>query len=470
MDGAILSAVNLDNGVKEYFPEDKTSDREEEEKEVGEVKYGDIVIKNLLFQDDIESSSETRDKAQEINDKMEAMILSKGLKFNSDKSCFVISGSKAGRMKLQKEVDQSPLQLGQMPMKQVPQEKYLGFQISSSVSCSVSATVAKRAGAVTHAIYETRAVLEDCRASSAGGIMVAFMIWEASIIPNLLFGCENWIEISKKTLEKLNSLSHQFLKSVLGVGKFGTPLAALYWDTATPLMSNRILQHQLLFLWHLANLPEVALASEVYETQRKKGWGLVALCQPYLDKWSIEDPRHYSKYQWRKEIRSRMKQKNRTETLEWIKQYKKISYDHCVSEEYKMKPYFNAMKLSDIRMNFRMKYSMIQTIRLNFKGNRRYKSEGYRCPDCHALPEAESISATPQSVPSVPGKGPDNSPPVTPSLEVLDSQEHVRSSCLGNKDLCDGRDLNQTVELLAIFRENGERRDMEDDKRLLLID
>ena len=128
------------------------------------------------------------------------------------------------------------------------------------------------------------------------------------------------------------------------------------------------------------------------------------------------------------------------------------------SEEYKMKPYFNAMKLSDIRMNFRMKYSMIQTIRLNFKGNKRYKSEGYRCPDCHALPEAESISATPQSVPSVPGKGPDNSPPVTPSLEVLDSQEHVRSSCLGNKDLRDGRDLNQTVELLAFFSDVRKRR------------
>ena len=142
-------------------------------------------------------------------------------------------------------------------MKQVLQEKYLGCQVSTSVSASVSATVANRAGAVTHAIYETRAVLEDCRASTAGGVMVAFLIWEASIIPNLLFLCENWFLIPKKTLDKLNALSHQFLKSVLGVGKFGTPLAALYWDTATPLMSNRILQQQLLFLWHLANLPEV---------------------------------------------------------------------------------------------------------------------------------------------------------------------------------------------------------------------
>ena len=109
-------------------------------------------------------------------------------------------------------------------------------------------------------------------------------------------------------------------------------------------------------------------------------------------------------------------------------------------------------------MNFRMKYSMIQTIGLNFKGNRRYKSEGYRCPDCYALPEAESIPATSQSVPAVPGTGSDNSPPVTPSLVVEDSQEHVRSSCLGNKDLRDGRDLNQTVELLAFFSDVRKRR------------
>ena len=223
-------------------------------------------------------------------------------------------------------------------------------------------------------------------------------------------------------------------------------------------MSNRILQHQLLFLWHLANLPEEALAREVYEVQKEKGWGLFALCQPYLVKWRMEDPSNYSKYQWKREIKSKMKQKNLEETLQWIKEYKKINYEQCRNEEYRMKEYFNTMKLSDIRMNFRRRYYMIQTIRLNFKGNKKYKSEGYRCPDCFALCQAESDTASPQNVSSFSLVGQDNTPPSDPRQVAEDSQEHVQSSCLGNKDLRDGRDLDKTVELLAFFSDVRKRR------------
>ena len=85
--GAVVSSVNLDNGCKEYFHENDADDNEVEESDLADkkgeklsdVKYGDIELKPILFQDDLNSASDSRDKAQDTNNRMEKMIGSKGL-------------------------------------------------------------------------------------------------------------------------------------------------------------------------------------------------------------------------------------------------------------------------------------------------------------------------------------------------------------------------------------------------------
>ena len=80
------------------------------------------------------------------------------------------------RNKLKKDVDLNPIMLDNTPMKEVTSAKYLGDQVTTKLSLSISATVKKRAGVATATIYEIRAVIDDNRADSLVALPKAFMI------------------------------------------------------------------------------------------------------------------------------------------------------------------------------------------------------------------------------------------------------------------------------------------------------
>ena len=204
--------MSLDNGVVEFFHEenDKTKDGEENEAVVNTdskmevVMYDDIVCHQFLWQDDVLSLSNSIKSAQETNNKMERLMESKCLDLHPLKSCFLIYGNTKSRRKLQQRIDKEPILLYGKKMKQVSVEKYLGCQLGATAATSVSATVSKRMGVVTRAIYDARAVVEDSRAKAVGGIVVMFNIWELAICSTLYYGCENWTSLPKKTLNQLN--------------------------------------------------------------------------------------------------------------------------------------------------------------------------------------------------------------------------------------------------------------------------
>ena len=122
---AIISSVNLDSGVKETFHEreDETED-EKEMREKHEVKYDDIFIAPLLYQDDLNVVSDSREGAQYVNDKMEHLMESKLLDLHPTKSVFIVTGRKKERKKMQKKLEKKPLLLYGKPIKQVSMEKY----------------------------------------------------------------------------------------------------------------------------------------------------------------------------------------------------------------------------------------------------------------------------------------------------------------------------------------------------------
>ena len=282
VEGALISAVNLDNGVKDFFAE---SDEE--------VTYGEVILRPIIFQDDVAKLSVDRQAAQAANDKMETMIETKLLDFNLDKSCFIVCGNKKARARLQSELDNNPLTLCGRRMKQVFVDKYLGDQLSVSLSESVKATVNKRTGVATHSIYEIRSVIDDCRAKVVGGMTAAFDMWEMSVLPMLLYNCETWVNIPESTMNQLIKTQNQFYRVALGVG-IGCPIPCLYWQTGGMMMPNRILQKKLLFLHHVATLPTEGLAREIFEVQSSSALpGLTAECLPYLVEFGIIDIKAY---------------------------------------------------------------------------------------------------------------------------------------------------------------------------------
>ena len=102
---------------------------------------------------------------------------------------------------------------------------------------------------------------------------------------------------------------------------------------------------------------------------------------------------------------------------------------------------------------------MIQTIGLNFKGNLKYKSEKYKCPDYLAMTvsDLQSVSSS-HSSDSFPQATTPAIPLVTTSQVEEDSQEHLQFSCRANQDLRESRDMNETGEILAFFRDVVQRR------------
>ena len=83
MDAAITSSANVAGGVEEFF-----NDPEKE------VKVEDVQLAPLSFVDDIGKMSESIEAAQYGNDRMQALVNSKTLSLNLQKSAYIVIGSK----------------------------------------------------------------------------------------------------------------------------------------------------------------------------------------------------------------------------------------------------------------------------------------------------------------------------------------------------------------------------------------
>ena len=112
-------------------------------------------------------------------------------------------------------------------MKEVEKLKFLGDIISHSPEESIHDTVLKRQGIVKQSIIEIRTLIEDRRASSIGGINLAFSLWE-TVVSSLLYNSETWLRIPKKTMKVLKDIFNTFYSTIFRIGK-GTPIIYYYW-------------------------------------------------------------------------------------------------------------------------------------------------------------------------------------------------------------------------------------------------
>ena len=168
VEGAIASAVSLDNGVRDYF-----------ENSEDEIHYHGLPLAPLLFQDDVLRLSLGITSAQAGNTKMEDVAESKLLNFNLEKSCYSVIGRERRRLEIMKELSHKPLQLCGKAMVHATSVKYLGDIISENgLSDSVNLTVNSRKRLATKAIYEIRCIVDDCRSHIVGGLVAGMNIWE----------------------------------------------------------------------------------------------------------------------------------------------------------------------------------------------------------------------------------------------------------------------------------------------------
>ena len=155
-------------------------------------------------------------------------------------------------------------------MKEVGSNRYLGCLLSPTVAESVTDTINCRIGLAKRAVYEIRTIVEDHRADQIGAIQVGLDLWRGSVLTSLLFASETWTDIPPKMMRKLTEVNSLFLANLFGVSKRGCPEVSLYVESSSFLISNQILLSQLLFIHHIATLPNDTLTNEVYQIMKKK--------------------------------------------------------------------------------------------------------------------------------------------------------------------------------------------------------
>ena len=329
---------------------------------------------------------------------MEAMAETKLLDFNTDKSVIIIIGNKKIRASLENEFQLNPPTLYGIKMKQVEQEKYLGEQISSGgLADCVTATISKRNGAVLQSIFEIRAVIDDCRSNVTGGIVAGLEIWEMAVIPYLLNNSECWTPLTENAVKSLDNLQNLFYRVLLGVPT-GCPIPAMYWDCGGLTMENRILKKKLTFIHHVANLPETALASQIYQVQKKMSLpGLYQECSHYLTQFDIEEFPKYSKLQFKKVINDKILAKNKIDLLDRIrsKGYQKLDHKDLSEENFELKSYFLNLTLAEARMKFRLRTKLARTVKMNFSSDRKFTEQLWSCWHCPRVDTQTHVTVCP---------------------------------------------------------------------------
>ena len=305
----------------------------------------------MIFQDDISRLSSSIKDAQAGNIFVEASMEAKLLDLNTDKSCFIILGQDKIVQPIKNELLTNPLSLCGNVMKEKVSDKYLGDYIHiKGTSASVECTISNRYGRTVLAILETRAIIDDCRINTLGGLQSGLDYWEIAHLPSLLNNCQTWINISEKSLTMLEDLQNMMYRILLNVPQT-CPKPALCWEMGGIQMKLRIVMSKLNFLWHPCNLEEGALAKKVFEVQKEsKLPGLVVECSEWITILKLPNviEGKFSKTQWENlvkkaimkhnedDLRNKMKSSSKLRESEMIK-------ESCEAKEYVKKSYQSVM-------------------------------------------------------------------------------------------------------------------------------
>ena len=255
-----------------------------------EICYGKVPLKSVLFQDDIARLTTSPRAARSGNIKLHQMAQLKQLEMHPDKTVFMVLGRKENVDRIRKEITANPISFGNLDTKEVKQERWLGDIFhNEGLSKSVEATVSERTGRTKAAIMECRAIIQDHRMASAGGILSAFHIWDHAIVQSLLNNSEVWVDISEKTITSLESLQNMHLRLTFDTPST-TPRCAALWDSAMEGMRFRVMKRKLRFINFLKNADESFLSKQIYQEQLNNNWpGLVAEAKKLCAQLNLPD-------------------------------------------------------------------------------------------------------------------------------------------------------------------------------------
>ena len=164
---------------------------------------------------------------QMINMMIESCMESKLLDLNKEKSCYIVIGSDKSTAKIKSELKDNPLKLCGDQMKQKENDKYLGDYLHChGTGASVCCTISDRQGCTSLSIFESRAIIDDCRINTVGVLMAGIYIWKMVVLHSLLNNCQTWVNISETSIKNLENMQNDMYQTLLAVSRT-SPLPSL---------------------------------------------------------------------------------------------------------------------------------------------------------------------------------------------------------------------------------------------------
>ena len=223
-----------------------------------------------------------------------------------------------------------------------------------------------------------------------------------ALLPSLLNNSSTWIDAPKKTIERLENLQTILMRFLMAVPN-STPITALNWDLGMMGMEHRINEHKLMFLHYLLSPDGSSLAKEVFNIQKNlKFPGFVPEARGLILKYSLPDILDsnlvLTKGKWAQVVKEAIKNKFESELKDQMETSSKLKESKLVNEEFKLQDYIKEMNIPDARTNFRIRCSIVNTIKMNQKNNPEYARKLWICEDCGNVDSQSHIMWCPSLV------------------------------------------------------------------------
>ena len=266
MGGSLISQAVLSDGVSEHFTPGGPD----------EVEYGTVPLAPFMYMDDLIHGVPGIAQARQSNSKVDKIMKERCWSLNREKTVYLIIGSSKQKQALRKQLEVEPLLCGEFITEEKEHEKWLGQYLSGGgLSDSVAKTVDAREEKIRGACLEVAQIVNDWRARVTGGMESALFLWEACVVPSLMYGSGTWVEMNSNTVKKLNNLQNWFIRLILQIGP-GAPVASLCWETGFLDMEIRAWRDLIMMVIDLRNMEANTLARQVYEVQKNRHWSGLA--------------------------------------------------------------------------------------------------------------------------------------------------------------------------------------------------
>ena len=351
---ALASSLNIGCAIKDTFGE------------VSSTHIGTLPLNAVVMQDDIAKLNDNLEQARDGCDKILNTLMRKQLSVNHDKCKYLIVGPKKFRENTLKELEKDPLKMGGAKIDHAGTEKYLGDWVNE-LGCkqSIDDTIKERMRKQTSKVNDIILLADAPMMGADGSSRTAIKLFEAQVIPALLFNCESWIGITEGQINDLQNFQDKFLRKLMHL-PISTPKAILHWDSGMEMMRWRIARQKLLFLRKIMlkdndNICKRAIINEtILEAE-----GLGHECRGLATTLGLKDLRVSFKTTSKGDIRRAVSTHSSDLTKEEVQSSRKVG--DRATEDPEDRRYLNYMILPDSRIWMRVRARSIKGVKVNNK-------------------------------------------------------------------------------------------------------